>query len=414
MMIISHVQTAIKQLLANKGKTFLTMLGIIMGIGSVIMIMTLGEIAKQFLLGQITQFGTNVVEVAATGDLGPFEQDDAIYFTLDDVQELNDSSLLSDMTGISTTYTLGTTLDYKSENYTISVWGDTELVFSVNNLDIVAGRLFDANAVKRHDRVVVLSQRFAEDTFDSVDQAIGEKVRIDGTSFTIIGVVTDIPMSGGPFGGNYVYIPLPTVYEYLAPSEDLNKIIFLMVEFDEASDPQSFQNRLVYEIKRIKNLDQADDDKFYVANREQFLAIFDNVLLGIQLFIAAIAGISLVVGGIGIMNIMLVTVKERTKEIGLRKAVGAKNRSILAQFLIEAVVLTTLGGLIGIIISLSGCFAAVMIVNWIQPDWGVKFVVVPSAIIIACAVSMTTGLIFGLYPAIKAARLHPIEALRYE
>jgi putative ABC transport system permease protein len=414
MLIASHIQTAIKQLLANKGKSFLTMLGIIMGIGSVIMIMTLGEIAKQFLLGQISQFGTNVVEVGVTGDLGPFEQQDAIYFTLEDIKALQASSLLDDMTGISSTYTLGSTLDYEGETHSVSVWGDTEFAFSVNNLDVVSGRLFDAAAVERGDRVIVLSQRFSEDLFETPDQAVGKKVRIDGAAFTVLGVVTDLPSVGGPFGGNYVYIPLSTVYQYLAPSEDMNKITFIFVEFDETADPQNFQNRLVYEIKRIKNIDQNDDDKFFVANREQFLDIFDNVLLGIQLFVAAIAGISLVVGGIGIMNIMLVTVRERTKEIGLRKAVGAKNRSILAQFLIEAVVLTTVGGVIGIIMSLSVCFVAVLAVNVIQPDWGVEFVIVPSAIIIACAVSMTTGLVFGLYPAVKAARLHPIEALRYE
>lgn len=413
-MLFSHVSTAIKQLLANKGKSFLTMLGIIMGIGSVIMIMTLGEIAKQFLLGQISQFGTNVVEVAVTGDLGPFQSENSIYFTLDDVAALNESSLLDDITGISSSYTLGSSLDYEGETHAISAWGDTQFMFTVNNLNVVAGRVFDENNIKRKDRVIVLTKTFAEEVFDKAEKSLGKKVRISGTSFTVIGVVQDLPSFGGPFGSNYVYIPLTTVYEYLAPSEDFNKISFILVEFDESTDAQSFQNRLVYEIKRIKNIDQNDDDKFFVANREQFLEIFDNVLIGIQLFVAAIAGISLVVGGIGIMNIMLVTVKERTKEIGLRKAVGAKNRSILAQFLIEAVVLTTIGGLIGILISLTFCFAAVYVVNLIQPTWGVEFVIVPSAIMIACGVSMTTGLIFGLYPAWKASRLHPIEALRYE
>ena len=151
-----------------------------------------------------------------------------------------------------------------------------------------------------------------------------------------------------------------------------------------------------------------------MASREQFTAIFDSVLGGIQLFVAAIAAISLFVGGIGIMNIMLVTVNERTKEIGLRKAVGAKNRSILFQFLVEAAVLTTVGGLIGIAGGLGLAYAAVFVVRLVQPDWDLQFVFVPIAILLACAVSMTTGFIFGLYPAVKAAKLHPIEALRYE
>lgn len=413
-MIFSHIHTAIKQLLANKGKSFLTMLGIMIGIGSVIMIMTLGEIAKQFLLGQISQFGTNVVEVGITGDIGPFGGDGDLYFTLDDIDRLRESSLLSDdISDISSTYTIGSSTEYKGENYSVSVWGDTAAVFAVNNLDLLAGRKFDDHDVDAKNRVILLTKKFAEDLFGTSKKAINQTLTIDGTAFTIIGVVGDMPFSG-PFASNYVFTPLTTVYEYLAPAEDRNHITFIFVAFNEGTDPVSFQNRLIYEIKRIKQLDQNDDTQFFVANREQFLSIFNNVLIGIQLFVAAIAAISLVVGGIGIMNIMLVTVKERTKEIGLRKAVGAKNRSILVQFLIEAAVLTTIGGIIGIVISLSGCLLAVWVVNGVQPDWDIQFVLVPSAIIIACAVSMTTGIIFGLYPAIKASRLHPIEALRYE
>ncbi len=149
-------------------------------------------------------------------------------------------------------------------------------------------------------------------------------------------------------------------------------------------------------------------------SREQALSIFTTILVGIQAFISAVAAISLMVGGIGIMNIMLVTVKERTKEIGLRKAIGAKNASILIQFLVESVVLTTIGGLIGVTLGLSLSGLAVFAANLLQPDWGVQFVVVPSAIILACGVAAIVGLIFGIYPAYKASRLHPIEALRYE
>lgn len=414
MMFLTHVQSAIKQLLANKGKAFLTMLGIIIGIGSVIMIMTLGEIAKQFLLGQISQFGTNVVEVGINGTIGPFQNEEPLYFNLDDIKQLESSSLLADqIDDISSGYTVGATAEYDSEPYSVSVWGDTPAVFTVNNLELVAGRLFRDNDVDSSNRVMVLSKKFAEDLFTTPHKALNKTISIDGTTFTIIGVVADLPFSG-PFGSNFVFMPLTTVYDYIAPAEERDRISFILVAFKEDTEPTSFQNRLIYEIKRIKQIDQNDDSQFYVANREQFLAIFNNVLIGIQLFVAAIAAISLVVGGIGIMNIMLVTVKERTKEIGLRKAVGAKNRSILMQFLIEAAVLTTIGGLIGIVISLSFCWIAVLIVNAVQPDWNIQFVFVPFAIILACAVSMTTGIVFGLYPAIKAARLHPIEALRYE
>lgn len=413
-MIINHLQTAIRQLLANKGKSILTMLGIVIGIGSVILIMTLGEIAKNFLLGQLTQFGTNVIEVGTSSSVGPFEETDPLVFTLQDIKALEESSLLSDIQGISSAYTISSQLDYDGETYQIFNWGDTAAVFTVNNLELLAGRTFTNVDVDSAERVIVLSQGFSEDLFGSVAAAVGKVVTVNGRPFTVTGVVSDPPLGGGPFGGDYVYMPLTTMYNYILPAEDYNEITFLFVEIDPASDSTNAQDRLVYEIKRIKHLTDADSSKFFVQSREQAVGIFDTVLIGIQMFISAVAAISLFVGGIGIMNIMLVTVKERTKEIGLRKAVGAKNRSILFQFLIEAAVLTTIGGLIGISLGLGSAYLAVLVVQTIQPTWEISFVLVPSAIVLACAVSITTGFIFGLYPAMKAAKLHPIEALRYE
>ncbi|MFA6475151.1 MAG: ABC transporter permease [Patescibacteria group bacterium] len=414
MMLITHVQTALRQLLSNKAKSALTMLGIIIGIGSVILIMTLGEIAKQFLLGQISQFGTNVIEVASTGSFGPFKEEEPITFSLQDAEALERSSLLSDMEAISAAYTSAGTLEYDSKKYQIMIWGDKPAVFTINKLDVLAGRTFTDAEVNRSDRVIVLSQKFAEDVFDTSANAIGKTVTVSGRAFTVLGVVNDPPMSGGPFGGSYTYFPITTTYAYLAPAADNNKVIFLMISTKPETDTELFKDRLSFELKRIKHLDDAQMEGISVASREQMLSIFNNVLLGIQMFVAAIAGISLFVGGIGIMNIMLVTVKERTKEIGLRKAVGAKNSSILIQFLIEAAVLTTVGGLIGIGSALGLANLAVFVVNIVQPTWAIHFVLVPSAIILACAVSMSTGFIFGLYPAMKAAKLHPIEALRYE
>ena len=188
----------------------------------------------------------------------------------------------------------------------------------------------------------------------------------------------------------------------------------MLIQFNKGTDAVSFQNRLSYELRRLHNITDEAENPFMVFSRDQAIRIMDTVLLGIQGFVSAVAGISLLVGGIGIMNIMLVTVKERTKEIGLRKAIGAKNNTVLFQFLIESVVLTTIGGIVGIALGLGLSFGAVALVNVLQPDWGVAFVFVPSALIIACGVSVTIGIIFGLYPAIKAAKLHPIEALRYE
>jgi len=186
------------------------------------------------------------------------------------------------------------------------------------------------------------------------------------------------------------------------------------MEFENGTNTEDFENRITHEMQRLKRVPYDQTDTFDIISRAQFLETFNTILLGIQLFISAVAGISLVVGGIGIMNIMLVTVKERTKEIGLRKAVGANNQSILTQFLVESVVLTTVGGIIGISLGLGLSELVVLILGVVQPTWNVHFIFVPSALILACGVSITIGILFGLYPAIKASRLHPIESLRYE
>lgn len=414
MMIITHFTTAVKQLLANKGKAALTMLGVVIGIGSVILIMTLGEISKNFLLGQITQFGTNVVEIAVSGEFGPFGSNENVKLTDEDVQALDESSLLPEITNISAGYSSTEAAEYNGEQYTVSIFADNPSYLDVNNLTMLSGRFFNTSDYNNSSRVVVIGEQFAEDLFDTKEKAINKTISIGGNSFTIIGVTQDIPL-GNSFGAQViVYAPLTTVRRLFVSGEDQNTVTYMLVQFEQGTDAASFEKRIKYELNRIKNTGNTNSDAFLVASREQFLEIFDTVLLGIQMFVSAIAGISLVVGGIGIMNIMLVTVRERTKEIGLRKAVGAKNSSILTQFLIEAIVLTTVGGILGIGFGLGFSLLAVIAVNLAQPTWGIAFTFVPSSILLACSVAITTGIVFGLYPAVKASRLHPIESLRYE
>lgn len=417
MLLATHFITAIRQLSSNKGKAALTILGVVIGIGSVISIMTLGEIAKNFLLGQITRFGTNVVEVAVSGDFGPFQSSNHITLKESDVQQIKQSSLLPELALVTGVYSsqaniIHTDKTHQDKTESAGVMGCTEDYMTMNNFSAIAGRSLTASDNLSSGRVIVLTKTQASDWFGSIDEAVSKTVKVDGHSFTVIGVIDDIPLIGA-FGQTPVFMPLSTVHHLFAPANEQKDVTFIFASFKTGSNAPSFTERLKYEIYRLKHL-KADDTSVTVISRSSFLSIFDSILLGMELFISSIAAISLVVGGIGIMNIMLVTVKERTKEIGLRKAVGAQNRSILIQFLIEAVVLTTVGGLIGILIGLSICLAAVVIVNAVQPSWDIKFVVVPSAIALACGVSVTTGIIFGLYPAWKASRLHPIEALRYE
>ncbi|OGY85608.1 MAG: hypothetical protein A2233_03240 [Candidatus Kerfeldbacteria bacterium RIFOXYA2_FULL_38_24] len=411
--IFTYIQTALVQLVKNKGRSILTMLGIIIGIGSVIFIMTLGESAKNFLLSQFSQFGTNVIEVGMQSSMGLDSSADGEKLTLDDVQALKDSAILPELTDIAAGDIVSETFEYKKEKLSANIYGDSPAVFTVNNFKIIQGRAFNASDVASSAKVVVLDGGLAEEVFGT-ENPVGQKVKIGGRFMRVVGVTEKTSFGPGSFGFQMAYMPISTVKQLFGEEKNRNTVSYMLIQFNKGTDAVSFQNRLSYELRRLHNITDEAENPFMVFSRDQAIRIMDTVLLGIQGFVSAVAGISLLVGGIGIMNIMLVTVKERTKEIGLRKAIGAKNNTVLFQFLIESVVLTTIGGIVGIALGLGLSFGAVALVNVLQPDWGVAFVFVPSALIIACGVSVTIGIIFGLYPAIKAAKLHPIEALRYE
>jgi putative ABC transport system permease protein len=413
MMIGVHISTALKQLTKNTGRSVLTMLGIIIGIGSVIFILTVGEVAKNFLISQISQFGTNVIEISSLGQVGPFSESESVKLTQDDVDRLEKSSLLPELTKITGTYSVQSSVEIEGARETVSLFGVDEYYFPLNHLDAVAGRLFQKNDVQSGARVALMGEQTANDLFGSIEKAVHKEVKIDGTVLKVIGVVEDIGFDAG-FFGSMLYVPITTVYTEFAESSAVGELSFVMIEFENGTNVAAFKNRILYELQQLKDIDGDVNEAFFIADRDQFLGIFNSVLLGIQAFVSAVAAISLFVGGIGIMNIMLVTVKERTKEIGLRKAIGAKNSSIRTQFLVESVVLTTLGGVIGISWGLGMSLIAVVAANALKPEWDIRFVFVPSALAIACGVAFVVGIIFGLYPAIKAARLHPIEALRYE
>ncbi|MFC1598073.1 ABC transporter permease [Patescibacteria group bacterium] len=413
-LILTHISTALRQLARNKGRSVLTMLGIIIGIGSVIFILTAGEIAKNFLLAQISQFGTNVVEVGTVGSFGPFGELEDVSLSEDDVKLIYESSLLPEVEAVSAGSYSTQSLESDGEKATVSIWGDRPEVFPVNNVKAIKGRVFNSAEYQNASRVVVVGERLATDTFNTTN-VVGEQVKIGGVFFTIIGVVEDFGGDlVGSLGTEMVFAPISTVRDLFVDPGEADDVTFILIEFAHGTNVESFNSRLEYELLRSHNLLERDEDVFMIMSREQALDIFDTVLLGIQAFISAVAAISLIVGGIGIMNIMLVTVKERTKEIGLRMAIGAKNSSIMSQFLIESVVLTTVGGIAGIVLGLGLSALAVVAVNTFAPDWGVSFVLVPNALIIATAVAVAVGLVFGLYPAVKASKLNPIEALRYE
>lgn len=413
-MILNYIATAGRQLIRNAGRSILTMLGIIIGIGSVIFIMTVGEVAKNFLLSQISQFGTNVVEVYPMSIFDSAPSEAALRFSMEDIETLYTSDLLPEITAVSSTTTLSQLLDYDGEEKNVTIMADFPTFFAVNSLEPLQGRLYSQRDVDTRAKVVVMGEKVAEHIFGRTD-VVGERVKVGGTFFQVIGISEDFDF--GPFGfglPDMIFMPITTAQIEFGEPANIGTLDNFLIQFEPDTDYESFSNRLDFVLRQEYDLLDREDEVFTIVNREQGLDIFSNVLLGIQAFISAVAGISLVVGGIGIMNIMLVTVSERTKEIGLRKAIGAKNHSILTQFLTESVVLTTVGGGLGILIGLGLTYAGVLAINAFQPDWDVEFVFVPQALILACGVVISVGLIFGIYPALKASRLSPNEALRYE
>lgn len=414
MMFFNYIITALRQLRRNTGRSFLTMLGIIIGIGSVIFIMSTGELAKQFLLGQITQFGTNVVEVVTPGAFGPGSGGvDTISLMDEDILLVQNSPLLPEVTTISAGIFASEAMEYENESTSVTIVADLPGYFVVNQREIEAGRFYTQQDEDTLAKVLVVDETFAKNWFGSSKTAIGQEVKLGGKTFRVIGVMKQGGVLGTLGLGEVVYAPLTTTKNLFGDPKDLHNLDYMLIAFSEGTDVDSFQNRLTYVLNSAHDLLNSDTG-FAIQSRQQALGIFNNVLRGIQLFVAAVASISLLVGGIGIMNIMLVTVTERTKEIGLRKAIGAKNYSILTQFLVESVVLTTVGGLIGIAGGLGLTELGVVALKVFQPDWGIQFVFVPSALAIACGVIVTLGVVFGVYPAIKASRLSPMEALRYE
>ncbi|HTK60682.1 MAG TPA: ABC transporter permease [Candidatus Baltobacteraceae bacterium] len=401
-------RTAFKGLSAHKTRSFLTMLGIIIGISSVIMMMSLGAGAQDLIVGQISSFGPDTLFVRGGGDSnGPpnFAQLQAIkYADYQAVQRLPSVKAAAPILQIDAT------LSYQGQNSVPTVYGTTPDYFEMNRTGLDEGRLFDKTDLDGAANVVVIGHQLALDLFNG-DEPLDKAITINRKTFIVIGT---LPAHGASLfldQDRSAYVPITTAKKELS---GVNYITFMMVQakgdVDYAADDVRF---LLRDRHKIDNpAGDAKKDDFLVRTQVQAADTLSTVTSALTLFLSAIASISLVVGGIGIMNIMLVSVTERTREIGLRKAVGATRGNIMLQFLLEAIMLTMLGGLIGVAIGGSFSFIAAKIIANYSSGW--KFSLPFSGIALSVGVATLVGLVFGLYPAQKASKLDPIEALRYE
>jgi len=413
--IKQSIKTALKSLLLNKSRSFLTMLGIIIGVASVIVIISIGAGAQGLILSQIKSLGTNIIGVMPgnAGDKGPPSAMMGIIvttLTYDDALSLLDKNKDPHVLAI-VPYVKGIgTLKWHSNSYDTNLSGCTKGYLDVEGGKLSQGRFFNDEEVKNISRVVVLGSTVKKELFGDLNP-LGQRIKIKNHSFEVIGVMEEKGTVAFQDYDDQVLIPIKTMQKLLL---GINHISIIRLKIDNSNNiDKSIEDVRAILRDRHNIMDNSGkDDDFTVRSIAEALDMITMVTNALKFFLAAMAAISLLVGGIGIMNIMLVSVSERTREIGLRKAIGANNFNILMQFLEEAIVITLIGGFIGILIGFLISFLIYLIAIYLNYDW--EFKVSLLSILLAVSVSTLIGLIFGIYPAKKASKLEPIEALRYE
>jgi len=402
MLFWTIVKVALKSLLANKMRSFLAMLGIIIGVGAVISMLGLAAGAQSRIMDRITSMGTNllVVRPGQRGSRG-VQSSTAQNLTLDDAE-----AIMAEVAGVRQIAPVvnGTAqLKYYNKNTNCQVTGTSITYFPIRGFEVEKGRPFTEAEVERSFRVAVLGATTAEDLFGAADP-LGQTIKVKGINFRVLGVLKAKGDQGWFNPDNQALVPYTTAMKQLFGLDYLREIDIQADDEDGLDEVEEAATALLRKRHRIQ---AGADDDFSIRNQAEMLETMSSVTQTFTLLLGGIASISLLVGGIGIMNIMLVTVTERTREIGVRKAIGAKDRDILGQFLLEAVLMSGLGGVVGVISGIGGAQLIGHLMNSVTK-------VEPWSVFLALSFSAAVGIFFGFYPARSAAKLNPIEALRYE
>ena len=391
----------------NKLRSGLAVLGIIIGIGSVIALISLGQGSQKAVEQQIQSLGSNLLTIMPRGgSSGPVQGaiGGGTTLTLADAEAIKAGQAITTVAAVSPEYSGRKQVTAGRNNINTQIIGVYPQYAVIHKIVLSAGSFISDRDVDSMTKVAVLGLQAAEDLFGEGADPVGQTIRVSGQTLRIIGLTA---AKGGSFGNNpddAVYLPFSTAQKQIFGATSLTS---LAVETKSSEVMIQAQDEIGYFLLARHKLNDPEDADFVIMSQADILSTVSQVTGTFTALLGGIAAISLLVGGIGIMNIMLVTVTERTREIGLRKALGAKKKIIVSQFLIEAVILTATGGLIGMVLGITASY-------FLSKTFSLPFTIAPASVVLAISVSGAIGIIFGWYPARKASNLQPIEALRYE
>jgi putative ABC transport system permease protein len=401
-MILNALLLALRELRRNVLRSILTMLGIIIGVAAVIILVTLGSGATRKVTDQIASLGSNLLMATPGKRMGPGQSSGAAPFKLADAEAI--ARDVPSLAAVAPVSTRSTTAIYANENWSTSVTGTTEEYFTLSNRQTQEGRIFTAGEVRSGAAVCVIGETVRNKLFGR-QSPIGSRIRLQKLSCEVIGLIRSKGQSSmGNDQDDLIVVPLRTFQRRIAGSDDVS---IIQVSARDGASTDRVKRDIGRLLRVRRHLSSNQEDNFNVMDLKEIASMLSGTTRMMTMLLGAVAAVSLLVGGIGIMNIMLVSVTERTREIGTRLAIGALEHEVLLQFLVEAVVLSSFGGLIGIVLAL---VASVSLAGLLQ----VPFIFNAPIVLVAFLFSAAVGVVFGYVPARKAARLDPIEALRHE
>ncbi len=406
MNIINVIKISLKALVNNKFRALLTMLGIIIGVAAVIAMLAIGQGSRQSIQDQISKMGSNMLIIQPGSSMfrgARMASSSSQTLTLDDYEAIK--KYCPDISAVSPEVNATGQAIYGANNWPVSMQGVGTEYPSIRKIDVADGRMFDERDIRTYAKVCLLGKTVIDNLFGEGVDPVGLMIRYNKIPFKVIGTLT--PKGENAMGqdqDNLILAPYTTVQKRLLGISYLNAIFASAASEGVTNQARAELETVMRQQHKIKT---GQEDDFNVRSQEEILSMFSSTSNILTTLLAVIASISLIVGGIGIMNIMFVSVTERTREIGLRMAVGARGTDILTQFLIEAVLISVIGGLIGVLLGVGSSFIIKQVLNW-------PIIITTFSIVLSFAVCSVTGVFFGWYPAKKAADLDPIDAIRYE